>query len=180
MITGNTRFSDSRLRMPQVHQTENPLTFYLLPPATVHQFSFSSLVSNFAGSHFGCFFNILPLDHALFFILPAHTYQFEHVPYFILPVSTMFYLFLPYFTGYWNVLTVSTIPDICHFFTQSKMPIFRVKSVKNYTGQFFLHRHRLWCLWQIKGMALPCQRLSKSMLVQSQFEVCTRMFKVST
>ena len=28
----------------------------------------------------------------------------------------------------------------------SKLPIFRVKSVKIYTGQFFLHRHRLWCL----------------------------------
>ena len=34
----------------------------------------------------------------------------------------------------------------------SKLPIFHVKSVKNYTGQFFLHRHRLWCLWQIWGM----------------------------
>ena len=34
----------------------------------------------------------------------------------------------------------------------SKLPIFRVKSVKIYTGQFFLHRHRLWCLWQIWGM----------------------------
>ena len=28
----------------------------------------------------------------------------------------------------------------------SKLPIFRVKSVKIYTRQFFLHRHRLWCL----------------------------------
>ena len=27
----------------------------------------------------------------------------------------------------------------------STLPIFRVKSVKIYTGQFFLHRHRLWC-----------------------------------
>ena len=30
--------------------------------------------------------------------------------------------------------------------SHSKLPIFRVKSVKIYTGQFFLHRHRLWCL----------------------------------
>ena len=36
----------------------------------------------------------------------------------------------------------------------SKLPILRVKSVKIYTGQFFLHRPRLWCLWQIKGMRL--------------------------
>ena len=36
----------------------------------------------------------------------------------------------------------------------SKLPIFRVKSVKIYTRQFFLHRHRLWCLWQIWGMYL--------------------------
>ena len=28
----------------------------------------------------------------------------------------------------------------------SKLPIFRVKSVEIYTGQFFLHRHCLWCL----------------------------------
>ena len=34
----------------------------------------------------------------------------------------------------------------------SKLPIFHVKSVKNYTGQSFLHRYRLWCLWQIWGM----------------------------
>ena len=33
------------------------------------------------------------------------------------------------------------------------MPIFRVKSVKIYTGQFFLHRHCLWYLWQIWGMS---------------------------
>ena len=32
------------------------------------------------------------------------------------------------------------------------MPIFRVKSVKIYTEQFFLHKHHLWCLWQIWGM----------------------------
>ena len=108
LITGNTRFSESRLRMPQVHQTKNPLTFYQFPPATMHQFSFSSPISNFAGSHFGCFFNILPLDHALFFILPAHTSQFEHALFFILPVSTMFYLFLPHFNGFWHILTVST------------------------------------------------------------------------
>ena len=62
------------------------------------------------------------------------------------------------------------IPHICHFFTQakflenkiytekrvnynklhSKLPIFRVKSVKIYTGQFFLHRHRLWCLTNMR------------------------------
>ena len=34
-----------------------------------------------------------------------------------------------------------------------KLPIFCVKSVKIYTRQIFLHRHRLWCLWQIKGMS---------------------------
>ena len=32
------------------------------------------------------------------------------------------------------------------------MPIFRVKSVKIYTGQFFFTQTCLWCLWQIKGM----------------------------
>ena len=59
-----------------------------------------------------------------------------------------------------------SIPHICHFFTQakflenkintekrvnydklhSKLPIFRVKSVKIYTGQFFLTQTCLWCL----------------------------------
>ena len=67
---------------------------------------------------------------------------------------------------------ITSIPHICRFFTLAKFlenkiytekrqffalnlyktPIFRVKSVKIYTGHFFLHRHRLWCLWQIWGM----------------------------
>ena len=71
-----------------------------------------------------------------------------------------------------TVIPPTSKPHICHFFTRakflenkiytekrvnydmlhSKLPIFRVKSVKVYTGQFFLHRHRLWCLWQIQGM----------------------------
>ena len=100
LITGTTRFGDSRLRMPQVNQTKNPLTFYLLPPATVHQFSFSSLVSNFAGSHFGCFFNILPLDHALFFV-------YLHTPINSSMHHISFYQFLPCFTCFYHILPVS-------------------------------------------------------------------------
>ena len=36
-----------------------------------------------------------------------------------------------------------------------KYAVFRVQSGKFYTGQNFLHRHRLWCLWQIWGMLWP-------------------------
>ena len=40
------------------------------------------------------------------------------------------------------------IANFLHYYGKihSKLPIFRVKSVKIYAGQFFLHRHRLWCL----------------------------------
>ena len=36
------------------------------------------------------------------------------------------------------------------------MPIFRVKSVKIYTGQYFFTLTCLWCLWQISGMDMWC------------------------
>ena len=39
----------------------------------------------------------------------------------------------------------------------SKLSIFRVKSVKIYTGQFFFTLTCLWCLWQISGMT-RCSR----------------------
>ena len=50
------------------------------------------------------------------------------------------------------------IANFLHYYGKihSKLPIFGVKSVQIYTGQFFLHRHRLWCLWQIKGMCTTC------------------------
>ena len=60
------------------------------------------------------------------------------------------------------------IPHICHFFytgkifgeenlhrnLHSKLPIFRAKSVKIYTGQKKLHGRRPWRSWQIWGMII--------------------------
>ena len=42
------------------------------------------------------------------------------------------------------------------------MPIFRVKSVKIYTGQIFFTQACLWCLWQIKGMIRWPSKLQSS------------------
>ena len=71
-----------------------------------------------------------------------------------------------------------TIPHICHFFTRakflenkiytektrklhSKLPIFRFKSVKIYTGQKKFTRIYSWRSWQIWGMC-PTQSFTES------------------
>ena len=97
-------------------------------------------------------------------------------------------LFFPFSTSTWNFQGSISIPDICHFFTQtkflekkiytekmrklrqntqkianflryygkihSKLPIFRVKSVKIYTGPKKFTRTCSWGSWQISGMVI--------------------------